>query len=89
MALEAIEDRKWPRTETEIHLLRSAILATQAILRDMKRDGREKEIEQISRDISKVASGLPKLTVDGGCRGISGILSLNCETGSLGRSSVN
>lgn len=71
MALEATEARKWPRTETEIHLLRSSIFAAQAIIRDMKRDGRDQEI---SRAISKVASELPKLTVDSGCRGIPGVL---------------
>ena len=57
--IEAIEGREWPRTEAEIHLLRSAMFAAQAIIRDMERAGREDEIEQISRNISEVAPELP------------------------------
>ena len=57
--IEAIERREWPRTEAEIHLLRSAMFAAQAIIRDMERAGREEEIEQISRNISEVAPELP------------------------------
>lgn len=55
MISAAIEGRKWPRTEAEIHLLRSAMFAAQAIIRDMEKDGREADIRQISRNISKVA----------------------------------
>ena len=58
--LEVIEGREWPRTEAEIHLLRSAMFAAQAIIRDMERAGREAEIEQISRNISEVAPELPR-----------------------------
>ena len=58
-ALEAIEGREWPRTEAEIHLLRSAMFTAQAIIRDMEKAGREEEIEQISRNISEVAPELP------------------------------
>ena len=57
--LEAIERREWPRTEAEIHLLRSAMFTAQAIIRDMERTGREEEIEQISRTISEVAPEMP------------------------------
>ena len=58
-ALEAIEGREWPRTEAEIHLLRSAMFTAQAIIRDMERAGREEEIQEISRNISEVAPELP------------------------------
>lgn len=58
-ALEAIKGREWPRTEAEIHLLRSAMFAAQAIIRDMERAGREEEIKIISRTISEVAPELP------------------------------
>ena len=61
--LEVIEGREWPRTEAEIHLLRSAMFTAQAIIRDMERDGREEEIEQISRNISEVAPELPGKSV--------------------------
>ena len=58
-ALEVIEGREWPRTEAEIHLLRSAMFTAQSIIRDMERAGREEEIEEISRAISDVAPELP------------------------------
>lgn len=59
LTMEALERRKWPRTEAEIHLLRSAMFTAQAIIRDMEKAGREEEIEQISRNISEVAPELP------------------------------
>ena len=65
LAMEAMERREWPRTEAEIHLLRSAMFAAQAIIRDMERTGREDEIEQISRNISEVAPELPGETGEG------------------------
>ena len=58
LVMEALERRDWPRTEAEIHLLRSAMFTAQAIIRDMEKKGREKEIEQISRNISEVAPEL-------------------------------
>ena len=59
LAMEALERREWPRTEAEIHLLRSAMFTAQAIIRDMEKAGREDEIEQISKNISEVAPELP------------------------------
>ena len=38
--LEAIDSPRWPRTEAEIYLLRSAMFAAQAIARDMAAAGR-------------------------------------------------
>lgn len=58
-ALEVIKGRDWPQTEAGIYLLRTAIFATQAIIRDMERAGREEEIEQIRRNISELAPELP------------------------------
>ena len=55
LALEALDRREWPRTEAEIHLLRSAMFTAQAIVRDMEKAGRQDEIEAISRTISQVA----------------------------------
>ena len=60
LVIEALERREWPRTEAEIHLLRSAMFTAQAIIRDMERDGRGEEIEQISKNISEVAPELPQ-----------------------------
>ena len=62
LTMEALERREWPRSEAEIHLLRSAMFAAQAIIRDMEMAGREDEIEQISRNISEVAPELPGKT---------------------------
>ena len=59
LVMEALERREWPRTEAEIYLLRSAMFAAQAIVRDMEAAGREEEIEQISSNISEVAPELP------------------------------
>ncbi len=64
LVMEALERREWPRTEAEIHLLRSAMFTAQAIIRDMERDGRESEIDQISRNISEVAPELPGKSVE-------------------------
>ena len=63
-ALEVIEDREWPCTEAEIHLLRSSMFTAQAIIRDMEKAGRDEEIEQISRNISEVAPELPGKTAN-------------------------
>ena len=60
LAMEAIERREWPRTEAEIHLLRSAMFAAQAIICYMERDGREDEIDRIGRNISQVAPEFPR-----------------------------
>ena len=43
LLMEALEHREWPRTEAEIHLLRSAMFTAQAIIRDMERAGREEK----------------------------------------------
>ncbi len=59
LTMEGLEHREWPRTKAEIHLLRSAMFVAQAIIHDMERNGREEEIEQISRNISEIAPELP------------------------------
>ncbi|MCY4381883.1 MAG: hypothetical protein OXE44_01880 [Nitrospinae bacterium] len=60
LAMEGLERREWPRTEAETHLLRSAMFTAQAIICDMEKNGREEEIDQISRNISEVAPELPR-----------------------------
>lgn len=56
--MEAFRRRGWPRTEAEIHRLRSAMFAAQAIALDMEKAGREDEIEKIRRAILHVALDL-------------------------------
>ena len=60
LAIEALDRREWPRTEAEIHLLRSAMFTAQAIARDMTEAGRGDEIAEIARNISRVAPELPE-----------------------------
>ena len=59
LAMEALDRREWPRTQAEIHLLRSAMFTAQAMARDMAAAGRGDEIEEIARNISKIAPELP------------------------------
>ncbi len=60
LAMEALDRRRWPRTEAEIHLLRSAMFTAQAMSRDMAAAGRGDEIAEIARNISKVAPEFPE-----------------------------
>ena len=57
--LQAIDGRPWPRTDVEIHMLRSCLFTAQAMARDMMDAGRREEIEEIRRDISQIAPELP------------------------------
>ena len=59
LAMEVLDRRHWPRTEAEIHLLRSAMFTAQAMARDMAAAGRGEEIAEIARNISKIAPELP------------------------------
>ena len=56
--------RGWPLTETEICLLRSAMLATQTIVRGMEEARCDDKIEEISCNISEIAPELPDKTED-------------------------
>ena len=59
LAIETLDRREWPRTELEIHLLRSTLFTAQATARDMIAKGRSEEIEEIRREISRIAPELP------------------------------
>ena len=59
LAMQALDHREWPRTELEIHLLRSSLFTAQAMARDMIAAGREEEIEEIRQLISEIAPELP------------------------------
>ena len=64
LAMEALDRREWPRTELEIQLLRSTLFTAQATARKMIADGREDEIEEIRREISRIAPKLPIRTTE-------------------------
>ena len=67
LAMEALDRREWPRTELEIHLLRSSLFTAQAMARNMITNGRTEEIEEIRQDISRIAPELsPGRTDDTG-----------------------
>ena len=67
LAMEALDRREWPRTELEIQLLRSTLFTAQATARDMIANGRRGEIEEIRREISRIAPDLlPATTNDSG-----------------------
>ena len=59
LAMKTLDRREWPRTELEIHLLRSSLFTAQAMARDMIANGRSEEIEEIRREISRIAPDLP------------------------------
>ena len=60
LAMEALDRREWPRTELEIQLLRSTLFTAQAMARDMIANGRSEEIDEIRREISRIAPKLPR-----------------------------
>ena len=64
LAMESLERREWPRTELEIQLLRSTLFTAQAMARDMNANGRSDEIEEIRRQISRIAPELPDRTAE-------------------------
>ena len=59
LAMQSLDRREWPRTELEIHLLRSSLFTAQAMARDMIANGRTEELEEIRREISRIAPVLP------------------------------
>ena len=54
--MEALGRREWPLTDAEIHLLRSAMFAAQAIAHDLIAAGGEQEVEEIRDFISTIVS---------------------------------
>ena len=62
--LQAIEDKQWPGTEAEIRMYRSCLFTAQVLARDFVASDREEELEQIRRDVSKLAPELPKNTME-------------------------
>ena len=59
LAMEALDRRDWPRTEFEIRLLRSTLFTAEVTARNMIAEGREDELKDIRREISRLAPSLP------------------------------
>ena len=64
LAIDALDRREWPRTELEIQLLRSCLFTAQAMARDMIANERGEEIEEIRREISRIAPELPPRRIE-------------------------
>ena len=47
LATQWLENREWPRTDVQVRVARSSLFAAQAIARDMKKAGRQQEIDEI------------------------------------------
>ena len=54
LAMEALDRRNWPGTETEIKVARASLFAAQAIARRLIADGREDEVQEIRQFISSI-----------------------------------
>ncbi len=54
LAMEALDRREWPGSETEIKVARASLFAAQAIARQLIADGREQEVEEIRDFISTI-----------------------------------
>ena len=54
LAMEALDRRGWPGTETETRVARASLFAAQALARDLIANGRENEVEEIRDFISTI-----------------------------------
>ncbi len=69
LAMEVLDRREWPRTETETRVARASLFTAQAIARDLIAAGREHEVQEIRDFISTIVpnpdSSLPAQSHDG------------------------
>ncbi len=54
LAMEALDRRQWPATETEMRVARASLFTAQAIARRLIADGREQEVQEIREYISGI-----------------------------------
>ena len=54
LAMEALDRREWPGTDTEMRVARASLFAAQAIARRLIADGREQEVREIRDFISTI-----------------------------------
>ena len=54
LAIEALDRREWPGTDTEMRVARASLFAAQAIARRMIADGRAQEVQEIRDYISSI-----------------------------------
>ena len=54
LAMEALDRREWPGTDTEMRVARASLFAAQAIARQLIADGREQEVQEIRDFLSTI-----------------------------------
>ena len=54
LAIEALDRREWPATDTEMRVARASLFAAQALARGLIADGREQEVQEIRKFISTI-----------------------------------
>ena len=54
LAMEALNRREWPATETEIRVARASLFTAQALARNLIADGREPDVQEIRDFISTI-----------------------------------
>ena len=54
LAMETLDRREWPGTETEIRVARASLFTAQAVARKLIAAGRENEVEEIRNFISTI-----------------------------------
>ena len=54
LAMEALDRREWPATDTEMRVARASLFAAQVLARDLIADGRDGEVQEIRDYISSI-----------------------------------
>ncbi|MCY4460010.1 MAG: hypothetical protein OXC26_06365 [Albidovulum sp.] len=54
LAMEALDRRQWPATDTEMRVARASLFTAQAIARRMIAEGRDAEVQEIRHFISTI-----------------------------------
>lgn len=54
LAMEALDRREWPATDTETRVARASLFAAQVLARDLIANGREGEVQEIREYISTI-----------------------------------
>ena len=66
LAMEALDRREWPATDTEMRVARASLFAAQVLARDLIVNGRENDVQEIRDYISTIVrdpdAGLPRET---------------------------
>ena len=63
LAINALDRRKWPRSEAETRVARASLFAAQVLARDLIAKGRDDELQQIREFISTIVPDAPPTRV--------------------------